>query len=156
MPHGFKECDIIKYFTCYAPNYYKYNLDKFGPPDKSCPDNCIVDYYNFQTSFNVAPSVVMSQKFNKSLDAQRKNMAILEVYYADIANTTVWTEPSYTPQDLICDIGGLMGAFAGASLLTILEVLIFIRPKRHLVGDSGTTQTIDVERGKQDTTEQAI
>ncbi|XP_014677754.1 PREDICTED: acid-sensing ion channel 3-like [Priapulus caudatus] len=88
-------------------------------------------------SSHVAPSVRWSKVLNRSLAESRQNLVALEVHYSSVANRTVWNEPSYSAEELICDIGGLMGAFAGASLLTILELLHFICNRRLSVPPSG-------------------
>eukprot|EP00116_Pleurobrachia_bachei_P012827 sb/3473089/ len=63
--------------------------------------------------------------YNKSSDI-RDNMMVLEVMFSSSQISQVKEFVKYTTNNLLGDIGGVLGLFLGASLFTILEFFQFI------------------------------
>ena len=66
-------------------------------------------------------------KFNKSISIDsiflRENFLKLNVFYRQLSYEYIRQQKGYDIFALICDIGGSMGLFIGASMLTIVEVI---------------------------------
>ncbi|CAH3198064.1 unnamed protein product, partial [Porites evermanni] len=52
----------------------------------------------------------------------RRNLARVDVYYKSMTTEIIQQVPRYEFKDLISNIGGSLGLFAGVSLLTLLEI----------------------------------
>ncbi|XP_014676231.1 PREDICTED: uncharacterized protein LOC106816184 [Priapulus caudatus] len=65
-----EECSILTYFTCFLPYLQEFKLSH-DTIDPGCPDDCIVDTYEYQMSSHVAPSVRWSKVLNRSLAESR-------------------------------------------------------------------------------------
>lgn len=53
----------------------------------------------------------------------RSNFLELNVFFSAFNEETVAQQPAYSLTSLLADVGGSMGLFVGASLLTCVEVL---------------------------------
>ena len=66
-------------------------------------------------------------KFNKSVRIDniffRKNFLKLNVFYRQLSYEYIRQQKGYDIYGLICDIGGSLGLFIGASMLTVVEVI---------------------------------
>ena len=61
----------------------------------------------------------------KSFDYLSKNMISLYVFYQSMGYDTIEQVPAKTGSEIIAEIGGQMGLFLGASLITVFEILQF-------------------------------
>ena len=57
------------------------------------------------------------------LSNMSRNFAAVHVYFEDLNYELLEEEPLYNPVRFLSDIGGAMGLFTGASLLTYFEIL---------------------------------
>ncbi|PNI28073.1 ASIC3 isoform 7, partial [Pan troglodytes] len=56
----------------------------------------------------------------------RENVLALDIFFEAVNYETVEQKKAYEMSELLGDIGGQMGLFIGASLLTILEILDYL------------------------------
>lgn len=68
----------------------------------------------------------MSWKYNKTPPYVKRNFAKLNVYFEALNYETVEQKKAYEVPGLLGDIGGQMGLFIGASILTILELFDYV------------------------------
>ncbi|KAI4880646.1 hypothetical protein NFI96_001018 [Prochilodus magdalenae] len=125
-----QECN--SYFLAPAPfNVEQENLNKKSPGD-SCPCEtpCNVTRYGKELSMVKIPSKgsarYLSRKYHKSEEYIRDNFLILDIYFEALNFETIEQKKAYDIAGLLGDIGGQMGLFIGASILTILEILDYI------------------------------
>ncbi|XP_071958643.1 uncharacterized protein [Antedon mediterranea] len=77
-------------------------------------------------TFMIAEKVLtFRQGTELAVDYMRSNLVNMEVYYKTLELETITEQEDYDVFSLICDIGGALGLFFGASLLTFLEALDF-------------------------------
>ena len=102
----FTECDCLR--PC---KYTEYDtrLSTLAIPTPS--------YINHATVFNLT---------HTNAEDIRNNMINLKVFYPDLQTTTIKQNRAYTPYELISNLGGQLGLFLGASLISLSEIIEFI------------------------------
>ncbi|XP_070575649.1 acid-sensing ion channel 1A-like isoform X2 [Ptychodera flava] len=55
----------------------------------------------------------------------QENLSKVTVYFEDLKVNTIVQQPGYHSFNLVCDIGGSLGLFFGASMVTFLEIIDF-------------------------------
>nr|XP_006818643.1 PREDICTED: acid-sensing ion channel 1-like [Saccoglossus kowalevskii] len=55
----------------------------------------------------------------------QRNFAKVTIYFEDLKEEQIIQQPGYEFFNLVCDVGGTLGLFFGASLVTFLEILDF-------------------------------
>ncbi|XP_026548096.1 acid-sensing ion channel 2-like, partial [Notechis scutatus] len=68
----------------------------------------------------------LEKKFNKSEKYISENILVLDIFFEALNYETIEQRKAYEVAALLGDIGGQMGLFIGASILTILEVFDYI------------------------------
>ncbi|KAL6456045.1 hypothetical protein MHYP_G00358960 [Metynnis hypsauchen] len=68
----------------------------------------------------------LSRKYHKTEEYIRDNFLILDIFFEALNYETIEQKKAYDIAGLLGDIGGQMGLFIGASILTILEILDYI------------------------------
>ena len=69
---------------------------------------------------------LIKKKKGQDIDYIRRNLLELKVFFRSFNVETVEQLRSYTLSSFVADIGGQMGLFLGASLITLSEFLEFI------------------------------
>nr|XP_049601087.1 acid-sensing ion channel 2 isoform X2 [Syngnathus scovelli] len=91
-----------------------------------CRTPCNVTRYNKELSMVKIPSKTsaryLQKKFNKSEKYIADNILVLDVFFEALNYETIEQKKAYEVAGLLGDIGGQMGLFIGASILTILEL----------------------------------
>ncbi|XP_029102722.1 acid-sensing ion channel 2-like isoform X2 [Scleropages formosus] len=91
-----------------------------------CRNPCNMTRYNKELSMVKIPSKTSSRylekKFNKSEKYIADNILVLDVFFEALNYETIEQKKAYEVAGLLGDIGGQMGLFVGASILTILEL----------------------------------
>ncbi|XP_074049466.1 acid-sensing ion channel 3 [Macrotis lagotis] len=162
MPGTAPICSPQQYMDCARPN-----LDKMLRKDTacSCPSPCKSTRYQKELSMVRIPSRAsasyLAQKYNRSEQYITENILVLDIFFEALNYETVEQKQAYDVADLLGDIGGQMGLFIGASLLTILEILDYLfevfqvrvlgyfnnrRKSQKRSGDSLLQQGIDIHR----------
>ncbi|XP_076851880.1 LOW QUALITY PROTEIN: acid-sensing ion channel 4-A-like [Brachyhypopomus gauderio] len=95
-----------------------------------CETPCNLTRYGKELSMVKIPSRgsarYLSRKYHKSEDYIRDNFLILDIFFEALNYETIEQRKAYDVAGLIGDIGGQMGLFIGASILTVLEILDYI------------------------------
>ncbi|XP_062861654.1 acid-sensing ion channel 4-A [Trichomycterus rosablanca] len=100
--------------------------------ESSCPCEtpCNLTRYGKELSMVKIPSKgsarYLSRKYQKSEEYIRENFLILDIFFEALNYETIEQKKAYDVAGLLGDIGGQMGLFIGASVLTILEILDYI------------------------------
>ncbi|PNI28074.1 ASIC3 isoform 8, partial [Pan troglodytes] len=68
----------------------------------------------------------LARKLNRSEAYIAENVLALDIFFEAVNYETVEQKKAYEMSELLGDIGGQMGLFIGASLLTILEILDYL------------------------------
>ncbi|KAM5255520.1 acid-sensing ion channel 3 isoform 2-T2 [Ctenodactylus gundi] len=126
MPGGAPVCSPQQYKDCANPT-----LDAMLRKDTcTCPNPCAVTRYAKELSMVRIPSRsaarYLARKFNRSEAYIAENVLVLDIFFEALNYETVEQKKAYEVSELLGDIGGQMGLFIGASLLTILEILDYL------------------------------
>ncbi|XP_070564510.1 uncharacterized protein [Ptychodera flava] len=60
-------------------------------------------------------------------ESAQKNLAYIEVYFDSLSVQFIRENIAYTNDDLMSDLGGLLGLYIGVSVITICELCVFIK-----------------------------
>uniref|UniRef100_A0A2K6ECA2 Acid sensing ion channel subunit 3 n=1 Tax=Macaca nemestrina TaxID=9545 RepID=A0A2K6ECA2_MACNE len=96
----------------------------------ACPNPCASTRYAKELSMVRIPSRAaarfLARKLNRSEAYIAENVLALDIFFEALNYETVEQKKAYEMSELLGDIGGQMGLFIGASLLTILEILDYL------------------------------
>ncbi|XP_078287644.1 acid-sensing ion channel 1-like isoform X1 [Rhinoraja longicauda] len=96
----------------------------------TCETPCNMTRYGKELSMVKIPSKAsakyLAKKYNKSEDYIGENILVLDIFFEALNYETIEQKKAYEVAGLLGDIGGQMGLFIGASLLTILEVFDYV------------------------------
>ncbi|GAA6075191.1 acid-sensing ion channel 2 isoform X1, partial [Tachysurus ichikawai] len=91
-----------------------------------CRNPCNMTRYNKELSMVKIPSKTsaryLEKKFNRSEKYITDNILVLDIFFEALNYETIEQKKAYEVAGLLGDIGGQMGLFIGASILTILEL----------------------------------
>ncbi|XP_067442876.1 acid-sensing ion channel 1B isoform X5 [Thunnus thynnus] len=95
-----------------------------------CETPCNLTRYGKEMSFVKIPSKAsakyLAKKFNKTEQYIADNILVLDIYFEALNYETIEQKKAYELAGLLGDIGGQMGLFIGASILTILELFDYL------------------------------
>ncbi|XP_055277518.1 acid-sensing ion channel 3 [Moschus berezovskii] len=126
MPGSAPVCSPQQYKDCAHPA-----LDALLRKDACrCPNPCASTRYAKELSMVRMPSRAaaryLARKHNRSEAYIAENVLVLDIFFEALNYETVEQKKAYEMSELLGDIGGQMGLFIGASLLTILEILDYL------------------------------
>uniref|UniRef100_A0A2I3HX90 Acid sensing ion channel subunit 1 n=1 Tax=Nomascus leucogenys TaxID=61853 RepID=A0A2I3HX90_NOMLE len=91
-----------------------------------CEMPCNLTRYGKELSMVKIPSKAsakyLAKKFNKSEQYIGENILVLDIFFEVLNYETIEQKKAYEIAGLLGDIGGQMGLFIGASILTVLEL----------------------------------
>ena len=90
-----------------------------------CPQKCIADQYDITTSFSNFPTEYYFERRNKSVnnfERLKTTVLRLRISVKNLNVNIVEQHPEMVFNDLLSAIGGTLGCFLGASLLSIVEI----------------------------------
>ena len=135
---GIKMCSTSEEFNCTTSLYFnEYKANNFqGKCDAQCPLECNSKYLNIQMSYQNFPSTyyakyLMENNFFLSNLTEQQRLTIedvkasvsrVNVYLDDLNYQYVEEIATYSVNDLIGTVGGLLGLFIGASFLSFFEI----------------------------------
>ncbi|XP_041424207.1 acid-sensing ion channel 1C [Xenopus laevis] len=105
--------------------------------NQSCPCGtpCRTERYQKELSMVKIPSNAsakyLAKKYNKSVEYIRENILVLDIFFEALNYEMIEQKEAYEVAGLLGDIGGQMGLFIGASILTILEIFDYLYEVRH-------------------------
>lgn len=118
-----RNCTIAD-ICCLMEEYTTYN------PSLECPPACKYISYNVQPSYSDFLSPQLAQdiaiKHNMTVQDVSENLLSLYVYFDEMQVTQLHTVYTYTFANLLADMGGLLGLFIGASVISLLEVAMLV------------------------------
>ncbi|NXB58423.1 ASIC2 protein, partial [Struthidea cinerea] len=121
-------CTPEQYKECAEPA-----LSLLAEKDSSyciCRTPCNLTRYNKELSMVKIPSKTsakyLEKKFNKSEKYISENILVLDIFFEALNYETIEQKKAYEVAALLGDIGGQMGLFIGASILTILELFDYL------------------------------
>ncbi|XP_052028988.1 acid-sensing ion channel 3 [Apodemus sylvaticus] len=126
MPGNSPVCSPQQYKDCANPA-----LDAMLRKDTCvCPNPCATTRYAKELSMVRIPSRAsaryLARKYNRSETYITENVLVLDIFFEALNYEAVEQKAAYGVSELLGDIGGQMGLFIGASLLTILEILDYL------------------------------
>uniref|UniRef100_H3C7V1 Acid-sensing (proton-gated) ion channel 1a n=1 Tax=Tetraodon nigroviridis TaxID=99883 RepID=H3C7V1_TETNG len=125
-----------------------------------CETPCNMTRYSKELSFVKIPSKAsakyLAKKYNKSEQYIKDNILVLDIFFEALNYETIEQKKAYEVAGLLGDIGGHMGLFIGASILTILEIFDYLyevikhklcrcssRKHQHSNSNQGTVLSLD-------------
>ncbi|XP_059425076.1 acid-sensing ion channel 1-like isoform X5 [Carassius carassius] len=128
MPGDAPYCTPEQYKECADPA-----LDFLVERDNDycvCDTPCNMTRYGKELSFVKIPSKAsakyLAKKFNKTEQYIAENILVLDIFFEALNYETIEQKKAYEIAGLLGDIGGQMGLFIGASILTILELFDYL------------------------------
>ncbi|XP_071978455.1 acid-sensing ion channel 4 isoform X2 [Engystomops pustulosus] len=127
MPGNETICPPSKYISCADTtlDILVENNDKC-----TCPTPCNMTRYGKEISMvripNKGSARYLAKKYNKNETYIRDNFLVLDIFFEALNYGTIEQKKAYDLASLLGDIGGQMGLFIGASILTILEILDYL------------------------------
>ncbi|KAM5126593.1 acid-sensing ion channel 1C-like, partial [Mantella aurantiaca] len=73
-----------------------------------------------------ASASYLARKYNKTEQYIAENVLVLDIFFEALNFETIEQKKAYEVAGLLGDIGGQMGLFIGASILTILEIFDYL------------------------------
>ncbi|XP_030054085.1 acid-sensing ion channel 1 isoform X2 [Microcaecilia unicolor] len=124
MPGDASYCTPEQYKECADPA-----LDFLVEKDNDycmCDTPCNMTRYGKELSMVKIPSKAsakyLAKKYNKSEQYISENILVLDIFFEALNYETIEQKKAYEVAGLLGDIGGQMGLFIGASILTVLEL----------------------------------
>ncbi|XP_072237850.1 acid-sensing ion channel 1B isoform X1 [Leuresthes tenuis] len=128
MPGDAAYCTPEQYKECADPA-----LDFLVERDNDycvCETPCNLTRYGKELSFVKIPSKAsakyLAKKFNKTEQYIADNILVLDIFFEALNYETIEQKKAYELAGLLGDIGGQMGLFIGASILTVLELFDYL------------------------------
>ncbi|XP_074842466.1 acid-sensing ion channel 3 [Carettochelys insculpta] len=128
MPGNANVCTPEQYKECADPA-----LDFLLKRDSEfcvCRTPCDLVRYNKELSMVKIPSKAsakyLAKKYNKSEQYISDNVLVLDIFFEALNYETIEQKKAYEVAGLLGDIGGQMGLFIGASILTVLEIFDYL------------------------------
>uniref|UniRef100_A0A8D0H920 Acid-sensing ion channel 3 n=1 Tax=Sphenodon punctatus TaxID=8508 RepID=A0A8D0H920_SPHPU len=95
-----------------------------------CQTPCDMVRYGKELSMVKIPSKAsakyLAKKYNRSEQYIAENVLVLDIFFEALNYETIEQKKAYEVAGLLGDIGGQMGLFIGASLLTVLEIFDYL------------------------------
>ncbi|XP_035294736.1 acid-sensing ion channel 4 isoform X2 [Cricetulus griseus] len=159
--------------TICPPNIYiecaDHTLDSLGGGSEGpcfCPTPCNLTRYGKEISMvkmpNRGSARYLARKYNRNETYIRENFLVLDVFFEALTSEAMEQRAAYGLSALLGDLGGQMGLFIGASVLTLLEILDYIyevswdrlkrvwrRPKPPLRTSTGGISTLGLQELKE-------
>ncbi|PWA31863.1 hypothetical protein CCH79_00006591, partial [Gambusia affinis] len=158
MPGDASFCTPQMYKECADPA-----LDFLVEQDNDfcvCETPCNMTRYSKELSFVKIPSKAsakyLAKKYNKTEQYIKDNILVLDIFFEALNYETIEQKKAYEVAGLLGDIGGQMGLFIGASILSILEIFDYLyevikyklcgcsdKKHKHNSTDQGTVLSLD-------------
>ncbi|KAE8630081.1 hypothetical protein XENTR_v10000684 [Xenopus tropicalis] len=133
LPGNGKECDLQQLYNCVSRALYtieKSELCSMGTYNSTCPVPCEETDFPATISYSTFPSdkaaQFLSAKLSKSALYMRNNLVYIDIKYHEMNYKIMKQQKALTASELLSNIGGQLGLFCGASMITIIEVLEYL------------------------------
>ncbi|GFO31109.1 acid-sensing ion channel 1-like [Plakobranchus ocellatus] len=122
-----KECTVIQFQQCYVQVRNKVLREALLTSNKQCLDPCHTN--RFTTSITTSALNVKSMhkfllqnNYTFAPDLEMKDLILVQIYPMSMDVTTMEHVPEVTLLEVYAQVGGFMGLFLGASLITLMEL----------------------------------
>ncbi|XP_019389886.1 PREDICTED: acid-sensing ion channel 5 [Crocodylus porosus] len=133
LPGNGTECDLLKSYKCVSPALYNIDilgLCTVGAHNSTCPVPCEETDYPYTVTYSSFASEralkFLSTKLKKSPDYIRQNLVHIDINYQDLNYKITQQQKALTVGELLAEVGGQLGLFCGASMITIIELVEYI------------------------------
>ena len=119
-------CHLSDFYSCFQDGVKSY-FSKCN-----CPYPCKYTEYEATLSTLALPTPTYINRVTEwnlthtTSDAIKENAILLKVYFPDLQITKITQYQAYTSFELISNLGGQLGLFLGASLITMGELIEFL------------------------------
>uniref|UniRef100_A0A2K6FN64 Bile acid-sensitive ion channel n=1 Tax=Propithecus coquereli TaxID=379532 RepID=A0A2K6FN64_PROCO len=126
--HIKKQCGCLPFLL---PDHIELKeLCTVGTHNSSCPVSCEETEYPATISYSSFPSQTalkyLSKKLNKSQKYISENLVNIEINYSDLNYKVTQQQKAVSVSELLGNVGGQLGLFCGASIITIIEIIEYI------------------------------
>ncbi|XP_050802468.1 acid-sensing ion channel 5 [Gopherus flavomarginatus] len=133
LPGNGTECDLQKFYSCVSPALYNIELMGLctvGTHNSTCPVPCEeTDYPSTVTYSSFASEKALkffSTKLKRSPEYIRENLVYIDIKYHDLNYKMTRQQKARSVSELLADVGGQLGLFCGASMITIIEIVEYV------------------------------
>uniref|UniRef100_A0A8D2IQ26 Bile acid-sensitive ion channel n=2 Tax=Varanus komodoensis TaxID=61221 RepID=A0A8D2IQ26_VARKO len=133
LPGNGPECDLEKFYNCVSPTLYNMEIMgscSVGTYNSTCPVPCEETDYPTTISYSTFASEkslkFLSTKLKKSSDYIRNNLVYIDIKYHDLNYKMTKQQKALSVSELLADVGGQLGLFCGASMITIIEIVEYV------------------------------
>ncbi|XP_054431922.1 acid-sensing ion channel 5 isoform X4 [Pteronotus mesoamericanus] len=133
LPGNGIDCDLQKFYNCVSPTLDLIEvkgLCTVGTHNSTCPVPCEETEYPATISYSTFPSQKalkhLSKKLNQSQKYIRENLVNIEINYSDLNYKITQQQKAVSVSELLADVGGQLGLFCGASMITIIEIIEYV------------------------------
>ncbi|XP_077333224.1 bile acid-sensitive ion channel isoform X1 [Lithobates pipiens] len=133
LPGVGKECDLPQFYSCVYPTLLrieKLELCSVGTYNSTCPVPCEETDYPATLSYSTFPSDkaadFLSKKLSKNITYIRNNLVYIDIKYSELNYKVTEQQKAMTSSALLSDVGGQLGLFCGASMITVIEIMEFV------------------------------
>ncbi|CAL2049793.1 hypothetical protein CAEBREN_06878 [Caenorhabditis brenneri] len=127
--HPDRICTATLLYHCFFPNLFtdegKIPKAKVDACKKKCKAPCHAWNYNKQVSYSNIPSEASRALIPKEEYEKMKRRIILDIYYAQLDYTVIKHVVAMPLSSLIAQIGGQFSLFAGGSLISLCQIVIY-------------------------------
>ncbi|CAH1241742.1 ASIC5 [Branchiostoma lanceolatum] len=127
LPGSAPPCDPDVLFTCVKDVLAEVNEGKLTC---DCPLPCSMVKYSPSLSFSAWPNQLTEDYYSTTYNLSRgyltDNFVVLSVYYEDFSYMKISQLKAMDGGQLGCNMGGMMGLFIGASVLTLVELTEYL------------------------------
>ncbi|XP_052695101.1 acid-sensing ion channel 2-like [Crassostrea angulata] len=128
-------CYLAKWMECYKVESERFDQNGTVQGMCPCPTECEYNEYQARLSTGYFPAKNYDFIFNElGITNIRENLLELVIYFESFGVLKVEQKPEYSPEDILGLLGGQMGLFLGASLLTLTELIEVILLSSMVVG----------------------
>ena len=127
---GGSGCSLYDFYTCAMVNYKE--MSPAMLEHCNCLPNCVEVQYDYTVTSTEFPNehflkfLDMYGLHNHTMSYYKENYLHLLINYRDLEVTVTEEVPAITIEQLLSDIGGLLGLFLGISVITICECIQFM------------------------------
>ncbi len=108
-------CSPFEYYNCFKKNYDMFDAGQIETVEK-CKEPCVTTTFRSQYSWT---------PFRLKSASKDVVPSVLHVYFDDFHVTIVREIDTITLASVLANVGGAMGVFLGASLISVVEIFIF-------------------------------
>ncbi|UMM41149.1 hypothetical protein L5515_017535 [Caenorhabditis briggsae] len=128
--HPNKICTATQLYHCFFPHLFtdegKVPKEKVDNCKKNCKAPCHSWSYNKQVSYSNIPSEASRELIPEEEYNKMKRRIILDIYYSQLDYTIIRHVVAMPLSSLIAQIGGQFSLWAGGSLISLCQIVIYI------------------------------